>query len=336
MHRLGGIEEFSKNVIKFAHDVPMAALALRLTPKLIHPLIVPFVTFPNRWHYWKSAKYAIPVIQDRIDKIAEKESNPKSTYEEPNDFITWTVHASKTMGDSNDRTAEMIWTRLIAVGFVSLHTTAFTMTNVLLDLAASPPERGYIEGIREEAERILAEEGGHWTKAGLAKMIRTDSAIRESMRVSGILSFGPSRQVVAEEGLTMPDGSHLRKGANVGIASYFVRHDEKHFKNADQYDAFRFSREREETNGPTEKGRAEVLKNKNLSLVTTSETFLQFGYGRHSCPGRFFAAAELKLIVAHMVMNYDIKPLVERPKGKWFGDTILPPLKATVEIKRRK
>lgn len=31
-----------------------------------------------------------------------------------------------------------------------------------------------------------------------------------------------------------------------------------------------------------------------------------FGYGRHACPGRFFAAAEIKLLLARLLLDYEI------------------------------
>ena len=42
-------------------------------------------------------------------------------------------------------------------------------------------------------------------------------------------------------------------------------------------------------------------------FVTTNEQNLMFGYGRHACPGRFFATNEIKMIVAKMILEYDIK-----------------------------
>ncbi len=42
-------------------------------------------------------------------------------------------------------------------------------------------------------------------------------------------------------------------------------------------------------------------------FVTTNEQNLAFGYGRHACPGRFFATNEIKMIVAKMILDYDIK-----------------------------
>jgi cytochrome P450 len=34
---------------------------------------------------------------------------------------------------------------------------------------------------------------------------------------------------------------------------------------------------------------------------------MSFGFGRHACPGRFFAANEIKLILSRILLDYDIK-----------------------------
>ncbi|KIJ13765.1 hypothetical protein PAXINDRAFT_13311 [Paxillus involutus ATCC 200175] len=43
------------------------------------------------------------------------------------------------------------------------------------------------------------------------------------------------------------------------------------------------------------------------SFVSTNPEYLVFGHGRHARPGRFFAANELKSMLAHVVLSYDIK-----------------------------
>jgi len=55
-------------------------------------------------------------------------------------------------------------------------------------------------------------------------------------------------------------------------------------------------------------------------------------------PGRFFVAHEFKILLAYMLANYDIKliPAEERPKPSYIGQTIVPPLGATVQVRRRK
>ena len=46
--------------------------------------------------------------------------------------------------------------------------------------------------------------------------------------------------------------------------------------------------------------------NKENSTVTLDDAFLGFGFGKHACAGRFFVLNEMKIFVAHMVMNYDV------------------------------
>ena len=54
-------------------------------------------------------------------------------------------------------------------------------------------------------------------------------------------------------------------------------------------------------------------------------------------PGRFFAALEMKLLLAHMVMTYDIQfenggP---QPPGVWRGASVFPDRTAKVYFKKR-
>lgn len=53
-------------------------------------------------------------------------------------------------------------------------------------------------------------------------------------------------------------------------------------------------------------------------------------------PGRFFVAHELKMVLAYLLNNYDIKPISERPKPQWLGQNSIPPLHAKIEVRRRK
>lgn len=53
-------------------------------------------------------------------------------------------------------------------------------------------------------------------------------------------------------------------------------------------------------------------------------------------PGRFFVAHELKMVVANLFLNYELRTLSERPKPQWIGVTVVPPVDAKIEIRRRK
>ena len=188
----------------------------------------------------------------------------------------------------------MLAYRIMMVNFTAIHTTTFTVTNLLFDLLGSPRASEFYAGLREEAERLLRDHNGVWTKAAVAKAIRLDSAIRETMRLSSFLGRGLERKVVSK-GLTLEDGCHLPRGAKVGVSVYSIHHDEGLYARAHEYDAFRFSRLREDAtasenvpedgdtgNNTRHPDAPDTSQGRLETLVTTSETFLSFGHGRHA------------------------------------------------------
>lgn len=48
------------------------------------------------------------------------------------------------------------------------------------------------------------------------------------------------------------------------------------------------------------------VKDQHQFVAATREN-LSWGWGRHACPGRFFAAHEIKLIAAEILLNYDLR-----------------------------
>ena len=307
---------------------------------------------PNRMHYNRAAKYLIPMIEKRIAEIKNHEAHPNDQYEEPNDFISWSIHEVENEQDPSESDPGLIAKRFMAINFASIHTTSLTMRNTLLDLAAGPPKERFMEGVREEVERVYTDHRGKWTKEALAKLVRVDSAIRESMRLHNFISYGVQRTVVAEGGVRMKNGIYLPKNATVAVPAYPAHRDPHYYLNPNTYDAFRFSRPLEKFVALKEKSTeieksdvqaqqdhnkelSQFVEHKKVSAVMTGAHFMHFGHGRDACPGRFFAIQQLKLLVAHTIMNYDIQPLTKRPPNIWLGGLVFPPMNATVRIKKR-
>jgi cytochrome P450 len=62
-----------------------------------------------------------------------------------------------------------------------------------------------------------------------------------------------------------------------------------------------------------------------------------FGYGRHACPGRFFAANEIKLILARIVLQYDLRMpggATERYAKIIQGSSAAPNPRLVIEFKK--
>ena len=73
-------------------------------------------------------------------------------------------------------------------------------------------------------------------------------------------------------------------------------------------------------------------------MVCTAGTAAELGsYNCLVSPGRFFAANELKIMMANLVLKYDIKFAdgSRRPKNEWMATTIQPSATAQVLFRKR-
>jgi cytochrome P450 len=217
---------------------------------------------------------------------------------------------------------------MVVLNFGAISTTSLAVTNAIFDIWSTPLSQNVVAILREEAERVYAEHNGQWTKAALAKLYRLDSALRESLRVSNIGGVALARRTKTD--VTLSNGLVVKKDNCVGVSIDGIHFDEKYYPGAREYDAFRFSRLREEATAEK--------PHLNVDLVTTSAHFLPFSHGIHAwcvnlkllhyrrwsvlmfrSPGRFFAANSVKMILAHILINYEIQPFAKRPPNVSFG-----------------
>lgn len=92
----------------------------------------------------------------------------------------------------------MLAARILLLNAFALHTTAFAITHMILDVVGSGAAKGSatIAQLRQEIREVLAG-GGTWNKQALARLSKLDSAFRESQRINTVLSVGPLRIVAA-------------------------------------------------------------------------------------------------------------------------------------------
>lgn len=138
----------------------------------------------------------------------------------------------------------------------------------------------------------------------------------------------------------------MPKGATVSAATAAIHKDTTLYSNPYEFDGFRFSREADAaaaastvgTNDPDSDQKEKFLNHK--MFVTTSPEYLPFGHGKHACPGRFFASNELKLIMMHILRNYEFRLAPEcggkRPANQGIFGIIRPAMGKLVEFRRRK
>lgn len=333
-------KEWLSYCVAFTEDIIRNMFLIGMCPMFLRPIFGRLFTLPNWWHWKKSSKFSIPLIRQRIHDLERKAAGDPEykDWVEPQDFVTWTIRLAKEQGNEFEGKVDTISKRIMPLEFAATHTTSLSGHGVLLDILSTDPALGVLDTIREEAARVLKEEGGEWTKAGLARLIRLDSAIRESMRISNFAQLLVERKVIAPEGVThKTEGWHVPQGSYFMLPLANVHHDDEIHKDPEIYDPFRYSRMKEsyDAKSPEEKDPKEELKMKQLGMVTTGLDHLPFGHGRHACPGRFFVAHELKMALAYAFLNYDFKMLPERPQTKWIGPLCVPAFESNIEVRRR-
>ncbi|KAJ8082125.1 hypothetical protein PM082_007972 [Marasmius tenuissimus] len=210
--------------------------------------------------------------------------------------------------------------RVLSVNVAAIHTTSMAFTNALYYLAS---DSKLVEMLREEMEGEVGRNG--WTKNAMDGMRKLDSFLKESQRLSGTSAVTLNRKALVD--FTLSDGTVIPAGTTVATAALPVHHDESHYEDASHFDPLRFYDIREK------EGRSV-----RHQMMTPEPGYVAFGMGKHACPGRFFAAVELKALVAHALLTYDLKydEGENMPGIEWFAATSFANTKGEIMFRKRR
>jgi cytochrome P450 len=165
-------------------------------------------------------------------------------------------------------------------------TTIPSSSAALLDIASSPPEIGLHQQLRQEVANILTSEKEWSDPTSFKKLRYTESAIRETLRLSPATLHASNREVIHPSGITLPSGQHLPRGTWVAASTLDIHNDEKFYPEAQSYKPYRFVEEQTNENG-TSVSEREIIQDtsgsqQKIHMVAATSTYLPFGSGRHA------------------------------------------------------
>ncbi|KAJ5366924.1 cytochrome P450 monooxygenase [Penicillium brevicompactum] len=200
---------------------------------------------------------------------------------------------------------------------VGTSTTSDMLTQVLSDLCARPE---LVEELRQE---VMDVRQGHnkWRSQDLHRLRLMDSVLKESQRLKPF-EFVMLRRI-ARETVRLSDGTRIPKGSSMGFSTDLMW-DVSNYSDPNRFYAHRFLHLRD-TPGYIHKSQ----------LASPSASHLGFGYGLQSCPGRFFAVALMKIILAHIVIKYDIRASGDGVKLVNYGFRVKTDPKAEIFAHKR-
>ncbi|KAI4099651.1 MAG: hypothetical protein L6R37_005882 [Teloschistes peruensis] len=193
-----------------------------------------------------------------------------------------------------------------------------TTTQALFDLVTRPE---YIQPIRDEIIQALEdevkEEGKDgWQKSAFDKIPKLDSFMKESQSFSR----------VALSSITLSDGFQLARGTHFTIPTANLLHDPSIIPDPEVFNGFRYY-------NPS----SQSAERQNRFTATDSNN-LSFGHGKYTCPGRFLASYTIKLVVAMLLVRFDIGfPKGKgRPRNIRFADAMFPYPNGEILLEERK
>ncbi|RKP27347.1 cytochrome P450 [Syncephalis pseudoplumigaleata] len=211
-----------------------------------------------------------------------------SDYVPPYDIMQWIIdHRDKNGEPYSDHD---VGRRMLQVGFASMLATANFTTHLLFDIAGYPHIQ---EMLQREQDDIIKRFGSTITMEAVKEMHYLDACVRETLRLNG----DPTNSFrLAMSDVTLSNGYFIPKGRLCSIHGYSIH------SVPDVYGT-----------NPRAYNPAQHLKGGSgggaPKSTFTSESFVVFGIGSHTCPGRFLATLEMKIVAIHALRNYSFRTL---------------------------
>ncbi|KAI0972981.1 cytochrome P450 [Xylaria arbuscula] len=299
-------EEWLKSAADYSMDVVSVAVKLRPYPAFVRPLLYPFLEGS------KILDHHLDVAKKTFSHIFAERLALKDSDEKPIDMLQWLADSAR----GSDRNPDVLAHNMLFMALASVHTSSATLIHVLFDLCANPE---FMEQLRQDVQQAVDESG--WTLAGIAKMKKVDSFMKESQRMNQAVLMTFNRKVARP--LKFEDGTTLPVGTYITMPSHAVATDPDIYSNPETFDGFRFY----------EKRMSSKVEANRHQFATTGPESLAFGQGKTACPGRFFAASNIKVVLANLLLNYDISfppGQIERPKNLHKGGLVRPDPRQTL------
>ncbi|KAL5878018.1 hypothetical protein ACKVWC_007161 [Pyricularia oryzae] len=241
----------------------------------------------NRFHpgsvlvraYLKDCRDALKPHLDKREALI-REAQARGQPNPFNDSIEW--FKKEVKGRTIDPASGQIGLSLVAI-----HTTTDLLMETMADIARHPE---LFAPLRQEVIETLGAHG--LKKIAFQKLVLMDSCFKESQRIRPSMNTYFLRKV--HEDMTLSDGFKIKKGSKISTDGTIMTHEDV-YPDPYRFDPYRFIEMRQNGN------------ENQAHLVSCTPTHFGFGHGVHACPGRFFAANEVKIALAHILLKYDWK-----------------------------
>ncbi|KAK7984740.1 hypothetical protein PG988_002362 [Apiospora saccharicola] len=299
--------------------IHVAVTLLNACPRLLRPLMKPILFLPTLKNQWDMKRLLVPTLQKDLKDFQEAPNKRELIQPRPEGDIPFTAFLLSRY-KAAEATIKQLVTDYVLVSFDSTPSTASAFYHILCELAQRPEA---ISILRQELDEMMVD--GKLPATHLQELKRMDSFLRESFRLHPVSLFTLQRYI--EKPVKLSVGPTIPAGTIVGIDAQAINRSPELWEEPDKFEMDRFRRLREKSDNDN-----------RFHFLTTGSDSPGWGDGTQACPGRFFATSTLKIALAHVLLNYDVRlqegtlPLDITPLA---NGTFKPDDKATILFKSR-
>ncbi|PWY88551.1 pisatin demethylase [Aspergillus heteromorphus CBS 117.55] len=248
---------------------------------------------------WKVVRLGRECLNSRLEK-----PDPEKT-----DLLNVYIEAGQERPDmiSPERVLGMTLSTIIGGSDI----TAFTVTYGLSEILKN---QNILSNIEQEIK-------GHELSyppsiKELSKLPYLNAIVKETLRLSSPVQFNLDR-VTPDGGMEM-GGTHIPAGTTVGCLQGIINHDEVFGSDVTVFRPERWIEASEEKHNLMER------------------SIMAFGMGKHTCIGQHFANAQLRKIIATLLMRFEVSAVDPHARLVWNTRTFLRhPQSYYISVKRR-
>ncbi|KAI1807094.1 cytochrome P450 [Daldinia bambusicola] len=300
-------EDFAKAAMRYPWDGSTTGEICRYLPESLAPIV---------GHIMMAWSGSMRTVDHHVTKLVAKrlQELTDGTGEQYVDITQFVIMSSRTPAQREPRRmVQLIAALLFAVSLAVPMALYWAIINLCT-------HREYIDALREEIQAV--EQQRH--SDPLKGMRLLDSFLRESGRLNPPDSLSVQRKAVKP--FKLSDGTTIPAGNLVAVPQHAVMRDPEYYPNPEQFNPRRFYLEEDLTSD-----------NAVQRFTDVNIQYPFWGAPTKSCPGRWYASDVLKLILVHLLKNYDFE-LVGPANTKPLKITtaLAPRFNVQVKLKARK
>ncbi|KAK4109439.1 cytochrome P450 [Canariomyces notabilis] len=196
----------------------------------------------------------------------------------------------------------------------------------------------FVEPLRSEAQVALAQTNGEWQFSTTKKLARLDSFLKESQRLNQSTFLGFHRKVMSPIKLS-DNTTILHPGITISMPGYAMARDSAFYGDDDplRFNRLRFYLPYKEEDDISTTSSTDHARHLDYTGIEPGN--ISWGSGRFTCPGRWYAAAMIKLILASLLLDYDVSfppGQTERPQNVKYDTELLPDFGQRIVLRKRR